>query len=452
MSGRTPLAGSSVAVFDELQMLLERSGRAEKLEAILMCLRMMPESERPSIIGLSAALSLESTKFLTQWLSIALEDVISSGLPPSVAVQQTGPRRVPFLLPPSSPLKSKTNPVGCLCGWTPSAKKYNRMLICSICKARRLPSFRLHHHGLEARLKERQPLLKGKVPHVPQGELAAILIDSLIESDPDRKVICFVPSRTAAIELSTAVQRRWTDRMGKLERGSPWLVGRFATTQLSDDEAARRFNSLKHSDIPNADSVIRGLLHGVAAHSASFTASLRRLLEDEFRRVDGLLRVLIATDTLAVGVNLPADTVIATSISGFSGTPRSRRLLDPSNLDNKAGRAGRLGRTARNRGEFYLLVPSQSELQGVSDIGARQLEELSTVEGVFESSYRNFQPRRSGQKQLQDCRANGHACANCALSRWLCSGVRSRGPERVREILDSSLLAVEDPQPSADNR
>ncbi|MDR0594425.1 MAG: hypothetical protein LBG60_14475 [Bifidobacteriaceae bacterium] len=78
-----------------------------------------------------------------------------------------------------------------------------------------------------------------------------------------------------------------------------------------------------------------------------------------------------------MGVNLPADAVIATSLAGYSGQPRAWRLLSADNLANKAGRAGRRGQTSRERGEFYLIVPQADELQLIEDLGSAETEKLT---------------------------------------------------------------------------
>ncbi|KAL1116683.1 hypothetical protein AAG570_005155 [Ranatra chinensis] len=54
-----------------------------------------------------------------------------------------------------------------------------------------------------------------------------------------------------------------------------------------------------------------------------------------------LRQVLFATETFAVGVNMPAKTVVFEDISKFDGC--SRRLLKPAEFIQMAGRAGRRG-------------------------------------------------------------------------------------------------------------
>jgi ATP-dependent DNA helicase HFM1/MER3 len=67
----------------------------------------------------------------------------------------------------------------------------------------------------------------------------------------------------------------------------------------------------------------------------------RRLVEDAFRK--GQLRVLCATATLAMGVNLPAHLVVIKGTKAWRGNPGGYQNLDHSSLLQMIGRAGRPG-------------------------------------------------------------------------------------------------------------
>lgn len=419
VSGRTPLSNTTIAVVDELQMLVENTQRAAKLEAILTSIRLMPESIRPAILGLSATLPKDATEALRSWLGVGEQMLVTSNQRPipldTYVMDAIGWKVQPdahlFNMPGHSP---------------PPPSAYKK-------------------HDLDDCLQKNRTTLSGKIPHLTTGELAATLIDQILEQDEQRKIICFVPSRTAALELSSAVQALLKNRCGPLKKGSPWINGRFATAETAQ-QSEDSYNALRYSDLPNSDFVVRGLKEGIAAHSASFPAPLRRLLEDEFRREDGLLRVLIATDTLAVGVNLPADTVIATSISGYKGTPRRRHLLPPSDLDNKAGRAGRRGKTPRPRGEFYLLVPGAFELQNIEGLTTSDLQTLSTVEGVYEQ----FVAAGVRGAKIASCYRTTSELSSLVLH-VLCQDGFAREPKswlrRVDEVLSCVLMAHETDAP-----
>ena len=100
--------------------------------------------------------------------------------------------------------------------------------------------------------------------------------------------------------------------------------------------------------------------HGIAYHHASISTTLRELIEEEFQQPDSMLKVIVATETLTVGVNMPFDAMIMLSNLVYHG------LGDPIPLTgqeyrNYIGRAGRLGQSMR-RGVTYLLVEKKAYL------------------------------------------------------------------------------------------
>jgi superfamily II RNA helicase len=83
-----------------------------------------------------------------------------------------------------------------------------------------------------------------------------------------------------------------------------------------------------------------GLLpRGLAFHHAGLLPGLKVLVETLFAR--GYLRAVFATDTLALGVNMPARSVVVGSLSKFDG--QEMRLLTPNEYRQLTGRAGRRG-------------------------------------------------------------------------------------------------------------
>lgn len=85
------------------------------------------------------------------------------------------------------------------------------------------------------------------------------------------------------------------------------------------------------------------LPRGLAFHHAGLLPGLKVLVETLFSR--GYLRAVFATDTLALGVNMPARTVVVGSLSKFDG--QEMRLLTPNEYRQLTGRAGRRGMDVR---------------------------------------------------------------------------------------------------------
>ncbi len=78
---------------------------------------------------------------------------------------------------------------------------------------------------------------------------------------------------------------------------------------------------------------------GVAFHHAGLTNEARVIVEEAFRK--GYLRVIVATPTLAAGVNLPARTVIIEDYKRFEDG--RKKMISVMEYKQMAGRAGRPG-------------------------------------------------------------------------------------------------------------
>lgn len=88
---------------------------------------------------------------------------------------------------------------------------------------------------------------------------------------------------------------------------------------------------------------------GLGFHHAGLLPILKQLVEQLFTR--GLLQVVFATDTLALGVNMPARSVVIGRMSKWDG--QRRRPLIPNEFQQMAGRAGRRGLDE----EGHVIVP-----------------------------------------------------------------------------------------------
>ena len=79
------------------------------------------------------------------------------------------------------------------------------------------------------------------------------------------------------------------------------------------------------------------LQRGVGVHHAGLLPKYRRLVEDLFVRK--LLAVVVCTETLASGINLPARSVVLTAL--MKGPHGKKKLIDASSAHQIFGRAGR---------------------------------------------------------------------------------------------------------------
>ncbi|OAT13929.1 DNA polymerase theta subunit [Blastomyces gilchristii SLH14081] len=99
------------------------------------------------------------------------------------------------------------------------------------------------------------------------------------------------------------------------------------------------------------------VIKGVAFHHAGLTTEERDLIAEAYDK--GILRVLVATCSLAAGINLPARRVI------LCGARMGRDLVGPAMLRQMRGRAGRKGKD--EVGETYLLC-QKDDLEAVAEL------------------------------------------------------------------------------------
>ena len=81
------------------------------------------------------------------------------------------------------------------------------------------------------------------------------------------------------------------------------------------------------------------LERGVAAHHAGLLPAFKEVVEELFQRK--LVKVVFATETLALGINMPARTVVLEKLEKFNG--EARVPITPGEYTQLTGRAGRRG-------------------------------------------------------------------------------------------------------------
>jgi ATP-dependent RNA helicase HelY len=100
------------------------------------------------------------------------------------------------------------------------------------------------------------------------------------------------------------------------------------------------------ADLSDSDLVVlgyhewrEGLLRGLAAHHAGMLPVFRHTVEELF--TEGLIKAVFATETLALGINMPARTVVLERLVKFDGERHVQ--LTPGEYTQLTGRAGRRG-------------------------------------------------------------------------------------------------------------
>lgn len=177
--------------------------------------------------------------------------------------------------------------------------------------------------------------------------------------------------------------------------------------------------------------VMRGTIaRGVAYHHAGMLPTMKEIVEQTF--TSGLLKLLFTTETFAVGVNMPACTVIFDQLDKFDGI--RMRPLKAREYQQMAGRAGRRG--IDEKGFVYMRIdPGEVDHALVRKItagGAERIESRFNLgyssilnlysrhgEGIYkvcEMSYGRFQAaERLGrlQKQMEEVEAYAAETLRC---------------------------------------
>ena len=84
---------------------------------------------------------------------------------------------------------------------------------------------------------------------------------------------------------------------------------------------------------------LQALERGIAAHHAGLLPSFKSAVEDLFQR--GLVKAVFATETLALGINMPARTVVLEKLTKWNG--EGHVSITPGEYTQLTGRAGRRG-------------------------------------------------------------------------------------------------------------
>jgi ATP-dependent RNA helicase HelY len=154
-----------------------------------------------------------------------------------------------------------------------------------------------------------------------------------------------------------------------------------AEKEAIDRVAADRLAGLKNQD----EEVLfrrmvdaRLLRRGLAEHHAGLLPYHKEMVEELFQR--GLIKVVFATETLSLGINMPARGVVVSSFTKFDGVNFSN--LTPGELTQLMGRAGRRGIDVIGHG--VILKESDVEVGTIYEVA---MGPTLVVESKFLPSY-----------------------------------------------------------------
>jgi ATP-dependent RNA helicase HelY len=126
-------------------------------------------------------------------------------------------------------------------------------------------------------------------------------------------------------------------------------------------------------DVLGWDAWIAALEAGFAAHHAGLVPPFKEAVEACFSA--GLVKVVFATETLALGINMPARSVVIEQLTKFTG--ESHELLTPGEYTQLTGRAGRRG--IDDRGHAVVLWSPWITFEQVAGLASTRTYELTSA-------------------------------------------------------------------------
>ncbi len=123
---------------------------------------------------------------------------------------------------------------------------------------------------------------------------------------------------------------------------------------------------------------VEALSSGIAAHHAGMLPVFKETVEEMFEA--GLVKVVFATETLSLGINMPAKTVVIEDLWKFQG--ERHELLTPGEYTQLTGRAGRRG--IDEIGHAVVVYQRQVPFERVASLASTRTYELTSS---FRPSY-----------------------------------------------------------------
>lgn len=182
--------------------------------------------------------------------------------------------------------------------------------------------------------------------------------------------LVFVSSRASAENVALLISRTLASSLSELKeqsrKGELKNMGDIDKAWESRLDLLSELQSLATASSDNT--LHQTILSGVGYHHAGMTAEERDLIATGYDR--GVLKVCVATCTLAAGINLPARRVI------LHNARMGRQLVGPAMLRQMRGRAGRKGKD--EVGETYLCCRA-TDVEDVIDLMHAELPDVGSV-------------------------------------------------------------------------
>jgi ATP-dependent RNA helicase DOB1 len=125
--------------------------------------------------------------------------------------------------------------------------------------------------------------------------------------------------------------------------------------------------------LPQISNLLPLLRRGIGIHHGGLLPILKEVIEILFQ--EGLIKVLFATETFSIGLNMPAKTVVFTATRKFDG--REFRNISSGEYIQMSGRAGRRG--LDDRGVVIMMCDEKLEPQAAKEMVKGEADRLDSA-------------------------------------------------------------------------
>lgn len=297
-------------IFDEVHYINDDS-RGHVWE---QCIMNLPQHIQ--MLMLSATIN-KPERFASWISSIKEKDIIIAG---------TSKRVVPLIH--YSCLNIPNSTYHQICKTIPHIDEINNSLVCIKSKDKSYVEYPIHKVN-----KINQYIKKQNIYIKPSHVLNTIV--NKLNKEQKLPAICFVFSRKKTLEYAKMIQANLHDTEHVSDD-----TKKSSTVRKECESILRKLdNHGEYSNTPEYLETVLLLEKGIAVHHSGILPILREMIEMLFSK--GYIKLLFATETFAVGINMPTKTVIFTSLTKFDGV--EERYLYPHEYTQMAGRAGRRG-------------------------------------------------------------------------------------------------------------